>query len=330
MQAVFNTTELAALILSFARPRDAARLGLTNRFLFDISLPFAWEHVEGVTPIFKLIQSCEILRKPDLGDLEIIEVNLPSQLSQEHLSRLQIYAPFIKRLDIYGDGLEENDNYTVTNTSSLLSYTEGYDLLPNLETVTLNTDYGWNAAFLFWFKFFASKSLLEVRIVTLDHSEVPFICVPFGTCLVEYATRRCPRIKTLAILFEDEEPDHLAHPLEYLASIGPEELLPHALSQAKTLVSLTGSVILFEPDIFEALGQLPLLESLEIWYHKSQIRREISPEEATQAEDTIFPALSQLILRNVILDAEIIYLWRTYPLVKNLTSLEISSSTYIN
>ncbi|KAG9120376.1 hypothetical protein FRC07_004151, partial [Ceratobasidium sp. 392] len=129
---------------------------------------------------------------------------------------------------------------------------------------------------------------------------------------------------SLSILVHNRSLEYLDHNLEHVAMTGPIEPLGHILAQASTLTNVTGSGMLLRQDIFDALGHLPLLERLEIWYSAARNTKEFpQPFEPVQASDGAFPALNQLVLRNVT-DDDIDDIWRIQPLVGQLVSLEIS------
>ncbi|KAG9078566.1 hypothetical protein FRC06_008304, partial [Ceratobasidium sp. 370] len=159
-------------------------------------------------------------------------------------------------------------------------------------------------------------------------ADIPYVPVPVVSALVKHALQRCPRMNTLGVFVRDESLSRADHYLEQTAFSGAEESLAHILAQARTLENVTGSTMLFDRDIFEALGRLPSLAHLDIWYPGSWDRDEAPPLPATQADDDAFPALNHLSLHNVT-DNDINYLWGMGPLVKRLTSLDIAFNSEI-
>jgi hypothetical protein len=63
--------ELAALICTFTRPQDAVRLAATSRYFFELAIPIAWKHVEGVTQILKLVSGSRIYMYKDEDEIDV-------------------------------------------------------------------------------------------------------------------------------------------------------------------------------------------------------------------------------------------------------------------
>ncbi|KAG8740406.1 hypothetical protein FRC10_004357 [Ceratobasidium sp. 414] len=282
-------------------------------------MPVVWEHVDGVVPIFKLVDGCEISYYQDRNDFEVTSVNLPNILSDGSFVRLRVYSSFVKSLDIFGK--KAGIHYGMTNASTLLSYTDHHELLPNLRKLTTN-EFSFMIAYFFWFRVFASRSLLEIRPIVLKYTDIPFVPVPVISAFVESVLQRCPLVHTLGLFARNGSLDELDHDLEHLAFTGNTGPLHQALVQVKTLVNVSGSAMLFDRDIFTALGKLPLLTRLEVRYERDDDDDE-SPLKPTHVEDGAFPSLRHVVLSNVT-DSDIGFFWNMPTLAKRLTTVDIT------
>ncbi|KAH7337600.1 hypothetical protein B0J17DRAFT_718360 [Rhizoctonia solani] len=125
---VFGIPELAHAICAGNRRRDNASLMQTRRLFFCSLLPFVWDEVDEPDRLVSMIPGGGVVAgDPDLPLLLVMR--LPQSLD---LSRLNIYAPHIKRLIISNIHVDEYENWGI-----FLTCTQHIDLLPNLDTLYL-------------------------------------------------------------------------------------------------------------------------------------------------------------------------------------------------
>ncbi|QRV95512.1 hypothetical protein RhiJN_23530 [Ceratobasidium sp. AG-Ba] len=298
-KSILRITEIASIISGFLDRRDAARLGRTNHRFFEIAMPVAWKHVHGAVQIFKLVKGCNISKSTsevdDESDDEAHEVtciNLPSSIEEEDLSRLKIYGPLVKSLEVFGNPGNEL-HYAVFNASALLSYTEHNQLLPNLQRLNMTAKTSLRVAYYFWFRVFASRSTLQVcPVPSPPYHSLPYFPLHIASSLIKDALGKCLRLDTIGLFVLDDSLSSFDHPLEHLAFDGTEQPLAPVLAEAKTLVNVSGSSMLLEGDIFSSLGKLPNLTRLEVFYsHDLDDEEDASSEIAEEVEEGAFPQL---------------------------------------
>ncbi|KAG8725270.1 hypothetical protein FRC09_004042 [Ceratobasidium sp. 395] len=283
-------------------------------------MPVVWGHVEGVVPIFQLVEGCSISNYQDHNDMEVTSINLPDILPEDSFTRLRVYSSFVKSLEIFGS--RPGIHYAMTNAPVLLSYTDHHELLPNLSKLTMDIQYSWMIAYFFWFRVFASHSLREIRPLVRRYDGIPFVPISVASSLVMSVVQRCPPVDTLGLFVRDDLLGESDHDLEHLAFVDNSEPLAQVLVQAKTLVNVVGSALLFDPTIFAALGQLPLLARLEVRYGERD-EEEMPITLPTHIEAGAFLSLKCVVLFNVT-DADIGFFWRQPLLVKNLMTIQIT------
>ncbi|QRV95511.1 fanconi anemia group M protein [Ceratobasidium sp. AG-Ba] len=325
-KSVLRIPEIASIVSGFLEPRDAARLGRTNRHFFEIAMPVAWKHVESVVQVFKLVEGCTISHDKGDDDEEVTSIDLPLSISEKELTRLKIYAPLIKSLEVFGNPKDEVD-YDVFGASTLLAYTESHVLLPNLQQLSMNTDDSDRIAYYFWFRVFASPSLITVcPIVTSPYRYLPYTALHVASALVKEATEKCPQLETLGLFVLDDSLSTFDDTLEHLAFDGSEQPLAPILAKAKQLVEVLGSSILLRNDIFLSLGELPRLARLEIFYEHDEEPEddedEPSLQHAVRIEQDGFQQLRHFGLHNAT-QTNVQLVWGISGFFKRTTSLVI-------
>jgi hypothetical protein len=236
-------------------------------------------------------------------------VQFPSTLE---LSRLNFYAPYVKRLEI-PFAIDVDDYH---NWGRFLECTRRINLLPNLEHlgVTFPPEHdarkpiGTNL--VNWITAFLSTSLLSINIsppLPSSTSHNALINWKLAQCLLQDISEKCSRLNSLTLLpgvatiktsmymgdsgvFERSQS---------IINVSFLNLFPEIHSNIpcfSSLRTLTTTPFILESEAFMALAQLPLLESLSIHSLKED-RQEY--DSGLELPDKSFPALRHLELRNV-------------------------------
>jgi hypothetical protein len=208
------------------------------------------------------------------------------------------------------------------NAKDLLSYANQHELLPNLHTLTLNTQYISNLAYTSWFHVFACRSLTEMRPVAGEY-DLPFMRIPLAATLAKAIVQRCTRLETLSIFPSDNTMKVFDHDLERLFPAGPGDTLESALVNAKSLTSITGSGSLLEADALLGISTLPLLARFEAWFSRDRHDDELPQRPLERLPEGSFPALRNFVAHNIVRN-DVDYLWNFPPLVSQLATVDIS------
>ncbi|KAG8682930.1 hypothetical protein FRC08_014642, partial [Ceratobasidium sp. 394] len=161
---VLYIPELAALIGSFSEPRERTQLLCTCKLIFKAVLPHVWWHVSGVRHLLCLITGFTFEAGDSSEDEEAVDqIQLGNCLTIENpFRRFDLYAPFVRSLDIYGL------SYDYTKLSgwwTLTSRNRRQPLLPNLHTLVIQSScntHGPDQAM--WIQALGSSSLLDLMI----------------------------------------------------------------------------------------------------------------------------------------------------------------------
>ncbi|QRV95513.1 hypothetical protein RhiJN_23531 [Ceratobasidium sp. AG-Ba] len=312
--------ELVSIACRFARPQDASRFGRTSSRLFGIAMAAAWENVDSVINIFKLVEGCSTSASISENHLHMTYINLPEDFSRKYLKRLEVYALFVKNLEIFGSDIR---SYEMNGAPALLEYTQKNELLPNLRRLTMKKNERFQIASHFWLKVFHSRSLLEICPSVYVPGRLPLLPLPVAAAWINCMTKKCPALETLGIFVTpvEDDPTSFDHTLEQLAIETTGESFADAILKAKTLTTLIGGPTLLRHDIFTALRQLPALNRLEIYY--SEFQDDYEHLSTAPVDSNFFPSLDHLTLLNPPLNG-ILSLWNTRRFVLQLTSLEIT------
>ncbi|KAF8602889.1 hypothetical protein BDV93DRAFT_545044 [Ceratobasidium sp. AG-I] len=150
--------ELACLFFKVAGKQCATRLGCTCWELFRSFMPLVWEHVSGASQVFNLIPSIYITWDTSADEMMIM---LPDGIGGGDLIRLSVYAPFIKRLDVFR---QERRKYSLLNWRLTLEYVDKYPLLPNLTSICFANREVKGYAQCVWLNIFISPTLREFEV----------------------------------------------------------------------------------------------------------------------------------------------------------------------
>lgn len=258
-------------------------------------------------------------RPCDLHDLTIRKQHLQA-CDQDQLSRFNIYAPFVQKL--------ESDPDTETSSlywDRLLSRVPSRPLLPNLRALAICPQGFINpgSRVIEYIDAFLCPTLSSIHTT----QEYDIWMNPFqARDLLKRVATTCPKLAKLNILLGN--------------SRYPENLLPFgrpclasglfaSVSQFRDLCFLRSSSVVLYPEILQLLGNLPRLESLAAYSLNSDqddiIDDEIPIATLALSEDS-FPALRHLEI-DCVPGMVVTKLWQTPPLVRNLISVRVQIMT---
>lgn len=314
MHPALEVPDLVYLICCYTDDQDAISLALTCRHLFQLAMPSAWERVKGVPQLFRLLRQGTVSEELDpKDDRTITKIIFPAPLKPEHFDRWNIYAPFVRHLDISEDASQRFD---IPNFAALLIYSKKRELLPNLTSLYLHATQPRNLAYLFWISVFGCRSLLDVQ--PLYQSTMPTISNERESSLMHAIVKRCPNLQTLGFFsYPDSGTTDNDLDKTFLRQTAP---LHTFLSHAKALTKLVGSVSFLQPESLEVLGRLPHLKSLEIHYPPKWddlvVLKKIS------LPSTAFPKLNSIVL-NKATRGGFEFMWQMPTMVSELKTVEI-------
>ncbi|KAF8598817.1 hypothetical protein BDV93DRAFT_322720 [Ceratobasidium sp. AG-I] len=281
-----------AAILSSRHP-----LLLASKHFFRSVAPLIWQSVPRVDLLLRLIPEIGVWRTDKCDVLKPVahsifdDVKLPST---PNLDRFNVYAPWVQRLEVFGGDYK----YILQKSEALFHLAFTHPILPNLRALTLTiTAEPSTDEHLFFTELFLSPTLVEIRHVRQGDNP-PYLEIRSAPGLVQKILAVCPGVQILEFY-----PGHL---LGRQSALGrntifslPDISFHMDLARFSNLRSFTGTLNIFEPATLQALGSLPLLESLDAYDCAEDLA---SLDEGLTIPETWFPSLRHLHLRNF--DAE--------------------------
>ncbi|KAG8745875.1 hypothetical protein FRC12_014427 [Ceratobasidium sp. 428] len=310
---VFWLPELIDSILTYADSRCLVNLMTTSKMFFSAAAPHTWETVSGAAPLFQFLP-CNISKEGVLIDglwyYGSFTFNTPS--SEFDLSRLNIYAPYVKHLDLF----KREDNLKLTYGWEVLFdfINAGHTLLPNLVTLSLKLPLHYLCPSIHpypWILVFCSHTL---RSVSIDAS-LGKISPRVGSGLCHLLFERCPN---LAVLEFDMSAEEIESDQNKYLSLQSKEIdhIPKLLRSDSTLQRLSVDVC-FVNEYLLLVSRMHNLQSLEV---RDKRRNPVSMQ--TQLSPSSFPALEALTFSEIYL-SKIEVFWERMPeLFTKLTKLK--------
>ncbi|KAG8713300.1 hypothetical protein FRC08_013432 [Ceratobasidium sp. 394] len=236
--------ELVQAIFKSCDAKTSIVLMLSCKGFFNTLAPLVWGTLRGSEIVFSLIEGAKItiLQAPTT-----IIIDLPDPVSEAALTRLRLYAPYIKHLELCK---KSGYDYKVSNWNALLNMSWYSPLLPNVTVLTLGNP-AWCArredAQLPLLLMFLSPSLLEFRITWELRYHITMVSKPRAEAILYALQQRCPNLHTL-VLFSDlgvecHEQERRLLPIEYDISsffrATPLRLLSISLSTVDSISDLS-------------------------------------------------------------------------------------------
>ncbi|GAB1527035.1 hypothetical protein RhiTH_010939 [Rhizoctonia solani] len=322
MHSALQVTEIVQMVCRHGSNKDIIHLAITCQDLFHIAIPIAWEKVKGVLQLIKLIRTVVVdEEKFPFGNYTITTIDFSGPPKREYLDRWQIYAPFVRKLEIVE---EESTRFHMGTLSALLSYAQQRVLLPNLTKLALSPKEPQAMNYLFWVKVFGSSSLRDLR-ATYHSGEMPIVSNDRESTVIQAIVKQCPNLTTLGFFsYPCSEKIENEYDRFFIQYPYP---MQNFLSRASSLTTLIGSLSFLLPQSLDALGRLPNLDRLEIYYPPKSTRQDIDDLRKGTLSPTAFPALKALVLNNLIQHGAD-FLWDLPPLVSKLTTVELKFNPY--
>ncbi|KAG9074771.1 hypothetical protein FS749_013641 [Ceratobasidium sp. UAMH 11750] len=312
---VFDTAELAILICERVRASDLTRMCSINRAMFFVASPMIWERVKGIHILLSLLPGAyRPFPKPTGAQL-----SRPEDFTLR-TDRFNIYAPFVKHLEICGIS---GDNGKIPNLDGLIALSNQQILLPNLVSLTItpcSTICYWN--WIFWIRIFACESLADVVATPSSPSVVPEVSHLATSVALKWIVDRCPRLESLS-LYPSQKVKNIAHiKPEVHKLLAPlyERPFHHYLLPTLGIRQLSCSLAVLGKDGLKALSMLPHLERLTVYKTSESLSTE--PRDGFLSEHS-FPSLKYLRL-NLPTCPNVDWALSTPALLKKLKSLIIT------
>lgn len=226
-----------------------------------------------------------------LQTLTTIYQTLPPNLDDTSFIRFNIYAQFIKHLEIYSlQGSSRGRGCSVVGWPLLSEKAKHRTLLPKLSRLTLSaiSSPSSDEQFL-WIRMFISPSLKAIQVQpVVGHPH--HIHYSTATALIGHIFLNCPNLHTLS-LFPLDPPPNRSRLKDLVDIVGFWEPSFYDRLSALSLRNLTCAINIFAPSAVHVLAELPLLEHLEVHYASDNA----SPEIATSKMEPL-PALRHFAL----------------------------------
>ncbi|KAG8796171.1 hypothetical protein FRC12_003762 [Ceratobasidium sp. 428] len=313
--ALLQVAEIATLICNFSGTSDCARLSRVSHLLFDVTVPFIWEHVDGAKNLIALL--APIYESPSAKKIILKE----KASKPDAFSRFDFYAPHVKSLDVYG---HKKSSLSIDGWPVLISRAQQRPLLPNLEKLIIkagNHPDGANQPF--WMAAFASPTLTVLSIHPPTYSPLsPIIPHRAAAFIMHFLMRSRPKLKRLDLFPSREADKHIGDGGTILRPYLSGKTLEfyQYLAGSTTLTHLSGTFAWFEKKVVLILARLPNLESISIYLDEDDTGPYVDLN--SLLSDDSFPALRELTLdRAHIFQA--LRVMRAERLVGRLTTLRL-------
>ncbi|KAG9091034.1 hypothetical protein FS749_000118 [Ceratobasidium sp. UAMH 11750] len=239
-----------------------------------------------------------------------------SSASTLHTDRFNLYAPFVKSLEVYDTSAE---HYETRSWNCLLALSSQQTLLPNLVSLTLTTDCDdccWDL--VFWVRIFASRSLTRVASIPVLPRDPPEISHLAVSMTLKWLVEHSPHLQSLSLFPSKEFYDGIG---EYrFFSLIDEAPFHYYLLPTLEVRELSCSMIVLEGESLQALDRLPQLERLTVYTTSDVLDYE---PKAIAFPGNLFPSLQCLYLH--LPDCwDLFWVLDVHVLLANITTLEVN------
>ncbi|KAG9074560.1 hypothetical protein FS749_013860 [Ceratobasidium sp. UAMH 11750] len=244
------------------------------------------------------------------------EINLVESYQADNpFARFDLYRSYIKNLNIYGP---KNKLFKVTGWKILIARAQRQALLPNLQTLSIQTtcnSHGPDQPM--WVGAFSTPSLVNLLIAPSDLSLAPTVSYPAASMILKSLIMHHPKIERLG-LFPDSNlgrdgSDGGNNLLAFLSGRPFYEYIGYATG----LRHLSCTLAWFKEKPLQVLGHLPHLESITVCSAVDSLR-----DESPVLLDGSFPSLRSLSL-HVLNPFDIADIMDITELTKNLMFLDL-------
>ncbi|KAF8598205.1 hypothetical protein BDV93DRAFT_526902 [Ceratobasidium sp. AG-I] len=250
--------ELIRTVYQLSDRSEQLDLLRVTRSFFVVGISIIWEKIEGVHNILVLIPDAHCIGRE--GEPKAKTISLPA--NPVDLRRFDLYAPFVKNLEIYD---RETEKFWIPNWRGFMSHARDRTLLPNLETLTLTTTSS-HSNQLMWIRAFLSPSLINIE-VTPSARYVPLISHLSASTLLKHIGVACPKIQLLSLFPNSRttsEADLDAHDEQAMINFWDTSLADY-LKRLPLLRELASTTEILSPNCVVQLASLPHLTRLAIY-----------------------------------------------------------------
>ncbi|KAG8770175.1 hypothetical protein FRC12_004462 [Ceratobasidium sp. 428] len=326
---LFSIPELVASVCSYLDRKQLPRLLRVSRLLFECVCPFVWAEVNDIGCILRVLLGPQTEHIVE-GYVSQFDIS-PDLLGSLDTSRFNLYAALIRR--IAPDQRRDVRSYWLEGDwSSFLTHYETTTLLPNLQHLDIYLTSVRIAAQSKWLAMFFSSSLRHVRLRIDKSRRIKRSYVPLSLELLPPLITRCPNLDTLKMEFPhnfhptgDDDPDPES---DERSELTLSDVIASACNHLGCLQRLQTLHIrgpfALHPDVLQTLGMFPMLHSLTLCDHSSNLDHDLSYTLSPQA----FPALQELSLAAIENPPAMVLLCNLEPLIHGLTRLTITDDRH--
>ncbi|CAE6374532.1 unnamed protein product [Rhizoctonia solani] len=289
------------------------KLMLVSKHFFRSVGPIVWKSVPRLEFLMKLITGTKVktyrFEDSQRAHYEFTEITITLPLSPD-LSRYNIYAPWVRELEIFDECSQE-----IKNLEPFLTLLGGQPPLPNLRRLTTYTGASnlSGKELMEFINVFFSPSLKEIE--TFYHEKGIPSCLDASSIpnLFRKIKETCPQIQALEFYPENAYGSS--------TSFNLSDRSRDILQSFSNLRSFTSTTYILESATFRVLGSLPHLESLGI--RGSHMDNPVLDEQLSIPPNS-FEELIDLRLYNIH-PQDIKVLWNQPSIVKKLGSAVIQT-----
>ncbi|KAG8744289.1 hypothetical protein FRC10_010452 [Ceratobasidium sp. 414] len=299
-QRVFQLPELVRMICGFSDKKDCTNLLYLSRDTYACALPTVWEETD-LESVLVLIPGTAVVdtSSPDTEDKYTL--HFPPSID---LTRFNIHAPLVKT--VRTERLQDVKFPDQWPSPGL------QPVLPNLQRLLIGDLYLPQSECIDWIFQLLSPKLLELVMAAADtengNTNGSGIGAKSCSDLIDWISRICPRLKRLCLFPSDE----------YGTSRADDYPVYTKLTTLTHLRSFSFVVSEVQSNIFQALGQLPHLESLSI----KSLGASLPTEDSITIPDNSFPCLRRLALHGLC-DSVVARVCEIASLFRRLVTAEI-------
>ncbi|KAG9093680.1 hypothetical protein FRC07_011432, partial [Ceratobasidium sp. 392] len=284
---VLAVPELLRLVCGFLDKKNCAALLCTSRRVFASAMPIVWEDVD-LKSVLLLIPGVKVATVIVYSSETRLKIELPATVT---LERFEVYSPFV---EVVRTAMPYSIRFP-NEWPGMGAEASSQPLLPNLRSLVIST-FGWvDDSYVDWVPRLLTLGLKELKMCSIpvkssstgyEQNENAWINQSKCIELIDVISGTCPLIETLEIFSneDDREDGESAGYVELCSKVAGL----HSLRSLSFGGSNAGQVL------FQAFGQLPLLESLRLVTDGSQPMPQDS-DPVTLSDDS-FPSLRHLTL----------------------------------
>ncbi|KAG9073992.1 hypothetical protein FS749_014501, partial [Ceratobasidium sp. UAMH 11750] len=293
---VFKVPELLRSICKYSCGHDLPDIAYVSRSFFRVAAPLIWEEVAGVHHLLVLIPGVEVKEERSAPALHTpsqlsLSMTVPSYSTEvADFTRFDQYAHFVKRLDILPS---HRFAYRIHGWRELSEQAKRRVLLPNLLELNVGSySTGTHDLFL-WTRAFLSPSLTSIVVEVgpkYKYNVLPTIPSLVAKSLLGHIEATCRELQHLQI-FPAAPPEHGARQEHSSFAVADfwERSFYERLGGFR-LKALGCTTELLSPEWIHILGDLPLLESLDLYAVHGAI---------ADIEPATLPSLKKLALHSI-------------------------------